>query len=466
MFKSRKQKQLEKEQKTLEEKRKKSITIQWSVSVLLILFGLLAAPSVSMVFFFLAGAATMPIELIKKLWSKIPIKGNWFKPTIIAIVACIALGGLPSATANKDANSSVIEETTEQKVSSESTEKETEPIVSNTSVAIEPETETEPKQEPEQKVVTPTEKEDTQIEKTDTQVAKTDELTVSSVEISLSDIPVYSGNAYVEINGNVPYFNDSELITTAFENYSNLDSLGRCGIAYANICKDIMPTEERGAIGSVKPTGWQTIKYDCVDGKYLYNRCHLIGFQLAGENANTKNLIAGTRYMNVEGMLPFENMVADYVKETNNHVLYRVTPVFEGNNLVVNGVLIEAKSVEDKGDGILFNVYCYNNQPGVSINYADGSSQLVGSTKATNTENKDTSTKKVEEAQKPSSDNADTNSVTVPSASETGGNLVWVPTNGGTKYHTKSSCSGMKDPIQVTEETAIANGYEPCKRCH
>lgn len=187
-------------------------------------------------------------------------------------------------------------------------------------------------------------------------------------------IPEYSGNPYVELNGNLPYFTDEELSTTAFELYSELDSLGRCGAGYANICKEIMPTEERGSIGMVKPTGWHTVKYDCIADRYLYNRCHLIGYQLAGENANEKNLITGTRYLNVDGMLPFENEVADYVNDTDNHVLYRVTPVFSGDNLVASGVIIEAKSVEDNGAGVQFNVYCYNVQPGISIDYTTGES--------------------------------------------------------------------------------------------
>ena len=187
-------------------------------------------------------------------------------------------------------------------------------------------------------------------------------------------IPEYSGNPYVELNGNVPYFTDEELSTTAFELYSELDSLGRCGACYANVCKEIMPTEERGSIGMVKPTGWHTVKYDCITDRYLYNRCHLIGYQLAGENANEKNLITGTRYLNVDGMLPFENEVADYVNDSDNHVLYRVTPVFSDDNLVASGVIIEAKSVEDKGAGLQFNVYCYNVQPGISIDYIDGQS--------------------------------------------------------------------------------------------
>ena len=191
-------------------------------------------------------------------------------------------------------------------------------------------------------------------------------------EVSLDNIPEFSDSPYVAVNDNVPYFTEDDLTTEAFETFSDLDSLGRCGAAYANVCQELMPTEPRGEIGQVKPSGWQTAKYDIVDGKYLYNRCHLLGYQLTGENANELNLITGTRYLNVEGMLPFENMVADYVDETNNHVLYRVTPIFSGDELVARGVLMEAYSVEDDGEGICFNVYCYNNQPGIVIDYATG----------------------------------------------------------------------------------------------
>lgn len=196
-------------------------------------------------------------------------------------------------------------------------------------------------------------------------------------DISLENIPKYTDSPYIAINNNIPFFEDNELTTTSFETYSQLDSLGRCGVCVANVGQDLMPTESRGDIGSVKPTGWQTIKYDIVEGKYLYNRCHLIGYQLTAENANKQNLITGTRYLNVTGMLPFENMVADYVKETGNHVYYRVTPIFDGDNLVASGVLMEAKSVEDNGEGVLYNVYCYNVQPGITINYATGESQLA-----------------------------------------------------------------------------------------
>ena len=194
---------------------------------------------------------------------------------------------------------------------------------------------------------------------------------------SVNDVPPFKDSPYIEIKGNVPDFSESELRPDAFETYSSLDVLGRCGVAFSCVGKEIMPKEEREGIGQIKPSGWQTVKYDIVDGKYLYNRCHLIGFQLTGENANEKNLITGTRYMNVEGMLPFENQIADYVEETNNHVLYRVTPVFDGANLVARGVQLEAKSVEDNGKGVCFNVYVYNNQPGIKIDYATGKSSLI-----------------------------------------------------------------------------------------
>ncbi|MEG1584334.1 MAG: DNA/RNA non-specific endonuclease [Anaerovorax sp.] len=194
---------------------------------------------------------------------------------------------------------------------------------------------------------------------------------------TLGNIPAYQGNAYIALENNEPSFSEEELTEESFEQYSDQDYLGRCGAAYANIGLDLMPTEDRGSIGQVKPTGWETIKYDLVDGKYLYNRCHLIGYQLSGENANRNNLITGTRYLNMEGMLPFENMVADYVKETGNHVLYRVTPLYDGENLLANGVVMEGYSVEDEGEGICFHVYAYNVQPGITIDYATGNSKLA-----------------------------------------------------------------------------------------
>lgn len=199
----------------------------------------------------------------------------------------------------------------------------------------------------------------------------------NSSSYDMSSIPEFNGkDAYVVLNNNNPNFTKEDMTTKSFEKYSKLDNLGRCGVAFANVGKDIMPTEERGAIGQVKPSGWQTIKYDIVDGKYLYNRCHLIGYQLTGENANKENLITGTRYLNIDGMLDFENDIADYVKKTGNHVLYRVTPIYQGNDLVCRGVQMEALSVEDNGKGIKFNVFAYNAQPGVEIDYSTGKSKL------------------------------------------------------------------------------------------
>ena len=265
--------------------------------------------------------------------------------------------------------------------------------------------------------------------------------------VSIDAIPAYDGKAYVAVNNNEPFFTDSDMTTTAFENYSDLDSLGRCGVAYANICRDIMPTEERGKIGMIKPSGWHTVKYDVIKDRYLYNRCHLIGYQLAGENANPKNLITGTRYLNVEGMLPFENLVADYVNNTGNHVLYRVTPMFSGSNLVANGVLIEAKSVEDNGGGILFNVYCYNVQPGVGINYENGDSWLDGTTGS---------------ASSGSDSSAAENSAADSSNSET---MVHI-TATGKKYHRAGCRTLKKSDTEVTLDEAKSMGLSPCGICN
>ena len=193
-------------------------------------------------------------------------------------------------------------------------------------------------------------------------------------DFSLSDIPAYSDEPYAVVNGNTPYFVQSELSLSAFEEYSGLDILGRCGAAYACLGYELMPTEERGEIWHIKPTGWHSVQYDCVPDLSLYNRCHLIAFSLAGENDNERNLITGTRYMNKEGMLPFENKVADYIRKTRNHVMYRVTPIWQGDELVARGVLMEAYSVEDSGAGICFCVFCYNVQPGIAIDYETGDS--------------------------------------------------------------------------------------------
>ncbi len=193
----------------------------------------------------------------------------------------------------------------------------------------------------------------------------------------IANLPDFTDNPYVEINNNAPYFTENDYLNTSFEIYSDLDRLGRCGVAFANVGPESIPTEERGAIGQIKPSGWHTVKYDCVEGKYLYNRCHLIAYNLCGENSNEKNLVTGTRYMNISGMLPFEIKVYDYVVETGNHVLYRVTPIYDGDNLLASGVLMEGWSVEDEGEGICFNAFVYNAQPEIEIDYATGESRLV-----------------------------------------------------------------------------------------
>lgn len=253
------------------------------------------------------------------------------------------------------------------------------------------------------------------------------------------DIPGYSGEPYITIDDNIPSFEDSELTTDSFEDYAALDELGRCGTAYACIGTDLMPTEERESISSVTPTGWVNNEYDSVDGGYLYNRCHLIGFQLSGENANERNLITGTRYLNIEGMLPFENMVADYVKETGNHVMYRVTPVFEGDNLLASGVELEALSVEDQGEGISFHVYSYNVQPGIEIDYATG--ENWAST----------------DAKEPSEDVVEG---------------TYILNTNSRKFHLPS-CSSVgtmseknKEEYTGSREKLIEEGYEPCKNCN
>ena len=343
-------------------------------------------------------------------------------------------------------------------------------------------------------------------------------------KITLNNLPAYSGEAYVELNDNVPSFSKKDMTSKAFEKYSELDDLGRCGVAYANVCRETMPTEERGNIGMIKPSGWQTVKYDNVDGKYLYNRCHLIGYQLTAENANEKNLITGTRYLNIEGMLAFENMVADYIDETENHVLYRVTPIFKDDNLLASGVQMEAYSVEDKGKGVSFNVYCYNVQPGITIDYTNGDSKLSDGTIASITLNYTqyalevgqsktlvavtspesavksvtwySSNNKIATVSKNGKVTAVTAGtvtitakttnglkaickVTVKEKSDTtvtnsaaNGNITYVLNTNTKKFHLPS-CSSVKDmkdknkqEVTCSRDEVIDMGYVPCKRCN
>ena len=278
--------------------------------------------------------------------------------------------------------------------------------------------------------------------------------------VNLSSIPTYSGNAYVVVNNNIPNFSVSELKTTGYETYSNLDSLGRTQMAIASVGKDTMPgaNEERGSISSIKPTGWIQATYDNVSGKYLYNRCHLIGWQLSAENANKKNLITGTKYLNISGMLPFENMVADYIKETGNHVAYRITPIYQGNNLLASGVQMEAYSVEDNGAGICFNVYCYNVQPGITINYADGSSS--GSSNSGGSSSTSTNT------------NTGSSSSTTTNTTSESYNYIANISSSSKKFH-YPSCSSVKKMNENnkmyftgTRDELINMGYDPCGNCH
>lgn len=284
----------------------------------------------------------------------------------------------------------------------------------------------------------------------------------TQVSFSMEDLPEFSGDPYVVIDDNQPDFPEEDMTTTSFETYSALDVLGRCGAAYANVGQDLMPMEERGEIGQVKPTGWQTVKYDIVDGKYLYNRCHLIGYQLTGENANEENLITGTRYMNVDGMLPFEDEVADYVQETGNHVLYRVTPVFEDLNLVASGVQMEAYSVEDDGAGVCFNVYVYNVQPSVEIDYATGESWLSGEEPPEEETPAQTVTEPVGE------DSGTTESTQTQAPQE----VTYILNTNSHKFHLPD-CSGAasmsaanRQEYTGSREDLIAQGYTPCKQCN
>lgn len=254
--------------------------------------------------------------------------------------------------------------------------------------------------------------------------------------LSLDEIPKYSGSPYYVINQNIPSFSEEDYYAEPFEYYGELDRLNRCTVTVACLGRETMPTEPRGEIGMIKPTAWQISKYDSVDGKYLYNRCHLIGFQLTGENANEKNLITGTRYMNVQGMLPFENQIADYVKSSGNHVLYRVTPIFDGDNLLAHGVHMEAISLEDNGKGVCFNVFCYNVQPRIAIDYTNGDNEYAG----------------IDDY-------------------EIEGETTFILNTSSKKFH-KPSCPSVEDIKETNRQATtksvsalISEGYSPCGSC-
>ena len=282
----------------------------------------------------------------------------------------------------------------------------------------------------------------------DTPAQSTAVLPEDAPEVSgVLDVPDYSGAPYVAVNNNQPFFVEEEITTEPFEEFAELDELGRCGVTFANVCRELMPTEERGDISRIHPTGWVQNQYDFVESKNLYNRCHLLGFQLTGENDNDRNLITGTRYMNTEGMLPFENMVADYVKETDHHVLYRVTPIFDGENLVADGVLMEAWSVEDEGDGVCFCVFVYNVQPGVEIDYATGENWAANELPEGDSSNENDSEKIIDVEG------------------------TYVLNTNSKKFH-DPDCSGVsnmnpdnRQDYTGSREDLIEQGYEPCGIC-
>lgn len=418
----------------------------------------------------LLGLAALPIDPVKNLWESLPKPK--LRPLIIGILFVVFCCMIPTESAQSDDINEVLAEQETETQLPEILETKTEEAAPPAVAVNVPDTEIAPETET-------------------IEVAQTQPST--EITLSMDSIPAYSGEPYVAVNDNVPEFRDSDLSTSSYEYYSDLDELGRCGVVYACIGTDLMPTEERGNIGSVKPTGWHTVKYDVVDGNYLYNRCHLIGYQLSGENANTKNLITGTRYLNVEGMLPFENMVADYVKETNNHVMYRVSPVFEGSDLLASGVQIEAKSVEDNGAGILFNVYCYNVQPDIEIDYTTGDSSLIAavatdqshastSSNESATSNESVSTNASATAGNSTvsgnSGNSDSGSTDSSSSSSDGSSvsndasggsstlMVWKSATGD-KYHSINNCGRMNpnSATQITEEQAINQGLGKCSKC-
>ena len=414
--------------------------LQWYFAILCFSSLLVYGIQIGSVLMVLVGVATLPLQPIRDVWSnvfkeKMTSKLKIIVLSVLFVLACCILPEIESDSTQLDNTQVVseIEDTENDSQTVEAVEYETESDVADVEVETE---------------------QDVQI------AAMAFRMSEESL-ISASDIPIYAGKDYVVLNNNIPEFSTSELTPIPFEYYSDLDSLGRCGVVYACIGQDTMPIEERDGIGQVKPTGWHTVKYDIVDGKYLYNRCHLIGYQLSAENANVKNLITGTRQMNMEGMLPFENMVADYVKETNNHVMYRVTPVYEGDNLLAKGVKMEAYSIEDDGASICFNVFVYNVQDGIEINYANGDSKLIGATESKPVAEK---TQEVETKPQPAPE-PQPESTPQPEPTNSG-TMVW-KTATGSKYHSYNSC-GRTNPAnatQITELEAISMGLGKCSKC-
>lgn len=393
----------------------------------------------------IAALLTLPVKPVRNLTRRNKIK-DWYLivAAFVLMLACAVISGDRTLTGNDFADTSStdsVSEYTETAVESETvSDSQTDTEKADTAETVSP-SETDSKKP--QNTTSATESEKPQ-----------SIVNVKEKPVNLSDIPAYSGSVYVTVNDNKPIFDSNELTTVGYEKYSGLDSLGRCGVALASCGKEIMPNdgEERGSISEVYPSGWKQAKYDGISGGWLWNRCHLIGWQLSAENANRRNLITGTRYMNVDGMLPFENMVADYIKETGNHVAYRVTPIYDGDNLVCSGVQMEAYSIEDKGEGIEFNVFCYNVQPNINIDYKTGASSYAGGTEK--------ETEKVQTTQNNSAPSAN-------NTTEEGYIL-----NTSTKKMHKPSCSSVKKisdknyaESKESKDFLISQGYTPCKNC-
>ena len=444
----------------------------WILAVFLAIGGLTYIPNIGGFLLLLSAIMLVPIGKLQELINgafgsafKKSKKPQRIKGWIIALVAFLGFAFSGESTEPSETPDSIpisIEQSVDETHSPEVEDSTTE-IVSSPTPAPSATPAPTPTPTP---IPTPAPTESVTITPTNTNPA-------NSNPVSLASIPAFSGNPYVAVNGNQPNFQEADLSTVSYEYYSALDSLGRCGYTVACIGQDIMPTEERGAIGQVKPTGWHTVKYDIVDGKYLYNRCHLIGFQLTGENANTKNLITGTRYMNVDGMLPFENMVADYVQETGNHVMYRVTPIFDGNNLLASGVQMEAYSVEDQGDGICFNVFVYNAQPGIYINYKTGESSLAEEAPSETPDAQPTEVPTPTPTPTPDQTPTPTptpNPTPTPTPEPTGKNYT-ANTNTHKFHYPSCSSAGKINPenrwdYYGTREYLISIGYSPCGNCH
>lgn len=410
--------------------------IQWIFGIAFAVFAVGNGLHWSSIFLLLAAILMLPIKPIRNFLSKFKIKGA-ISAVLAVVLFFVGVFTSPAASSSPSEQIKEYEETTTSlsDTTTETTSTKLAPVTTNENATT----------------------------ATTTKSAETGNAVGGGKtnKVVSSQVPKYSGTAYTTINNNTPSFRSSELTSKGYEKYSPLDSLGRCGVAIASCGRDTMPKdgEKRGSISNIKPSGWVQAKYSGISGGYLWNRCHLIGWQLSAENDNSRNLITGTRYMNTEGMLPFENMVADYIKETGNHVAYRITPVYDGNNLVASGVQMEAYSVEDNGEGICFNVYCYNVQPGIQINYATGTSSGPQESTAKKTTTKKTTTKTTTKAPVKTTAQQEGNNY------EDVGDYVWIP-NSGHKYHSKPSCSGMKNPSKVTKEEAIQMGFEPCKKCY